>query len=311
MSAVRVARGATGRAKVVKFAGGYHGHSDGLLARAGSGPAAQSLPDSAGVPEGVVRETIVVPYNDPDALRRAFRRWGPSVAAVVVEPVAGNVGVVPPKPGFLRSVSLRAHEAGALVIADEVITGFRLRRGTVGESLGLDPDLVTLGKVIGGGMPIGAYGGRREWMALVAPSGPVYQAGTLSGHPVAMAAGIAALDALAPARYRDLERAGASLERSLRDGARSAGVEPFTVQRVGSMLGVFFADGPVTNLEEAERTDRRRYARFFHRALAGGVYLPPSPLETVFASTALEPEAIERAAPILTAALRAARGSAS
>ena len=196
MSAVRVARGFTHRQKIVKFAGGYHGHSDGLLARAGSGVATHSLPDSAGVPRAVVGETIVAPYNDADRLAELFERSGRSIAAVVVEPVAGNMGVVPPRRGFLRAVSSVAHRHGALVIADEVITGFRLRRGTIHEKLGLSADLVTLGKVIGGGMPIGAYGGRRAAMETVAPLGPVYQAGTLSGHPLSMAAGAAMLDRL-------------------------------------------------------------------------------------------------------------------
>jgi glutamate-1-semialdehyde 2,1-aminomutase len=307
MSAVRVARGATGRPKVVKFAGSYHGHSNGLLARAGSGVATHALPDSAGVPSGVVKDTLVAPFNDPEALSELFGRRGAAIAAVVVEPVAGNMGVVPPRPGFLETVSDIAHRAGALVIADEVITGFRLRKGTVHGRLGLAADLVTLGKVIGGGMPVAAYGGRREVMEQVAPLGPVYQAGTLAGNPVAMAAGIATLDLLTPSTYRSLERVSRRFASTLTELAHEEGVVPFTVHRVGSMLGVFFAHGPITNAEEASRTDRRRYARFFHAALDRGLYLPPSALETTFVSAATRPTDLDRALPALRAAMRAAR----
>ena len=306
MSAVRVARGFTERTKVVKFAGGYHGHSDGLLARAGSGVATHALPDSAGVPASVVGETLVAPYNDADALARLFERHRTTIAAVVIEPVAGNMGVVPPEPGFPARVSRIAHRHGALVIADEVITGFRLRRGTIHETLGLDADLVTLGKIVGGGMPVGAYGGRKKVMEMVAPLGPVYQAGTLSGNPLAMAAGAAMLDALTPAVYATLERNGADLEERLRRLADEEGVAPVTVQRVGSMVGLFFAPGPVTNAEEAERCDRARYARFFHAALDRGVYLPPSALETTFVSAAIRKSDLARVEPALRAAFHAA-----
>jgi glutamate-1-semialdehyde 2,1-aminomutase len=310
MSAVRVARGFTGRSKVVMFAGGYHGHSDGLLARAGSGIATQSIPGSAGVPPAIVGETLVASYNDPGTLETLFGAHGSAIAAVVVEPVAGNMGVVPPKPGFLASLSSLAHEHGSLVIADEVITGFRLRPGTVHESLGLTADLVTLGKVVGGGMPIGVYGGRREVMETVAPLGPVYQAGTLSGHPLAMAAGRAALERLTPRVYRRLESNGAALEALLRRLAEEHRVAPFTLQRVGSMLGIFFAPGPVEDERAALRSDRRRYARFFHAALDGGVYLPPSALETIFVSEALRPRDLERAESALRSGFRAVgRGS--
>jgi glutamate-1-semialdehyde 2,1-aminomutase len=307
MSAVRVARGFTRRTKVVKFAGGYHGHSDGLLARAGSGVATHALPDSAGVPPAVVRETIVARYNDPEGLAEVFERHGDSIAAVVVEPVAGNMGVVPPRPGFLPSISRLGRRHGALVIADEVITGFRLRRGTVHESLGLTADLVTLGKIVGGGMPIGVYGGRRDVMEMVAPLGPVYQAGTLSGHPLAMAAGAATLDRLTPAVYRALERNGGALAARLERSAEAERVPVFTVERVGSMLGLFFARGPIVDDRDAARTDRARYARFFHGALARGVYLPPSPLETTFVSAAIRGSDLARAEPALRAGFRAAR----
>jgi glutamate-1-semialdehyde 2,1-aminomutase len=310
MSAVRVARGFTHRPKVVKFAGGYHGHSDGLLARAGSGVATHALPDSAGVPASIVGETLVARYNDPEGLATLFERRGASIAAVVVEPVAGNMGVVPPRLGFLRTISALARRHGALVIADEVITGFRLRRGTIHESLGLRADLVTLGKVVGGGLPVGVYGGRREVMEMVAPLGPVYQAGTLSGNPIAMAAGSAMLDRLTPTVYRGLERNGAALEEQLRSFAEEARVRPFTLQRVGSMLGVFFANGPVTDDRDAQRSDRARYARFFHGALDHGIYLPPSALETTFLSSAIRRSDLERAEPGWRAAFRAARGSA-
>jgi glutamate-1-semialdehyde 2,1-aminomutase len=306
MSAVRVARGFTRRTKVVKFAGGYHGHSDGLLARAGSGVATHSLPDSAGVPPAIVGETLVGRYNDPDGLAELFERHGPSVAAVVVEPVAGNMGVVPPRPGFLEAVSRLAQRHGALVIADEVITGFRLRRGTVHESLGLAADLVTLGKVVGGGLPIGVYGGCRELMEMVAPLGPVYQAGTLSGHPLAMAAGKAMLERLTPEVYRMLERTGASLEETLVRLAEEERVRPFTLQRVGSMLGLFFAPGPIMDDRGAEGSDRARYARFFHAALDRGAYFPPSALETTFVSAAIRSRDLLRAEGALRAGFRAA-----
>jgi glutamate-1-semialdehyde 2,1-aminomutase len=307
MSAVRVARGFTARTKVVKFAGGYHGHSDGLLARAGSGVATHALPDSAGVPPAVVRETLVARYNDPDGLAELFERHGPAIAAVVIEPVAGNMGVVPPRAGFLEALSALAERHGALVIADEVITGFRLRRGTIHASLGLRADLITLGKVVGGGMPVGVYGGRREVMETVAPLGPVYQAGTLSGHPLTMAAGLAMLDRLTPEVYRTLERTGGALEERLVALAEEERVRRFTLQRVGSMLGLFFADGPIVDDRGAERTDRARYSRFFHAALDRGVYLPPSALETTFVSAAIRARDLARAEAALRAGFRAAR----
>jgi glutamate-1-semialdehyde 2,1-aminomutase len=310
MSAVRVARGFTHRTRIVKFEGGYHGHSDGLLARAGSGVATQSLPDSEGVPATIVGETLVARYNDPEGLAELFEQHGSSIAGVVVEPIAGNMGVVPPRPGFLESVSALAHRHGALVIADEVITGFRLRRGTVHERLGLSADLVTLGKVVGGGLPIGAYGGRREIMDVVAPQGPVYQAGTLSGHPLAMAAGRAMLDRLTPAVYRSLERNGSTLEALLARLADEEGIRTFTLQRVGSMLALFFAPGPIVDLRGAERTDRAQYARFFHATLDHGVYLPPSALETIFVSAAIQPIDLRRAEAAFRAGFQSARRSA-
>jgi glutamate-1-semialdehyde 2,1-aminomutase len=307
MSAVRLARGFTGRARVVKFAGGYHGHSDGLLARAGSGVATHALPDSAGVPESIVAETLVGRYNDREGLALLFEQNPQSIAAVVVEPVAANMGVVPPKREFLAGVSRLARQYGALVIADEVITGFRLRHGTAHAMFGLSADLVTLGKVIGGGMPVGAYGGRRKVMEMVAPDGPVYQAGTLSGHPLSMAAGAATLDRLTPGLFRKLERTGASLEEDLVGLAEQERVAPFVVQRVGSLVGNFFAAGPILDDRDALTTDRARYARFFHSALDRGVYLPPSALETAFVSAAVRPIDLARARVAFRAAFAAAR----
>ncbi len=311
MSAVRVARGSTGRSKVIKFAGGYHGHSDGLLARAGSGIATHSLPDSAGVPAAFVGETLVAPYNDADALARLFEAHADQVAAVLVEPVAGNMNVVPPSPGFLHDLGRIAHDHGALVLADEVITGFRLGPGLAHPGLGLRSDLVTLGKVIGGGLPIGAYGGRADLMELVAPKGPVYQAGTLSGNPVVMAAGAAALDELTPATYRRLERTSSEIGRRITSAAQQAGVDAFHLTRVGSMLGLFFGAAPPANFDEALRVDRRAYARFFRAMLSEGVYLPPSPLETAFVSTAFRPSDVGsagRAAERAFAMVRGGRG---
>jgi glutamate-1-semialdehyde 2,1-aminomutase len=305
MSALRVARGFTGRSRIVKFEGGYHGHSDGLLARAGSGVASATRPDSAGVPRSIVGETQVLPYNDVEALGAWFERWGDRTAAVIVEPIAANMGVVPPEPGFLAAIGRHCRRSGALSIADEVITGFRLRRGLAAPALGLVPDLVTLGKIIGGGMPVGAYGGRRDVMETVAPLGPVYQAGTLAGNPVAMAAGIATLEALSAPVYRSLERSGAALERTLLDGAAEAGVAPFTIQRAGSMLGLFFAQGPIRNFDDTRAFDRRRYARFFHAALDRGISLPPSALETTFVSAAVGDRDVAWARPRFAAAFAA------
>ncbi len=311
MSAVRVARGFTGRSRVVKFAGCYHGHSDGLLARAGSGVASLSLPDSAGVPPSVVRETIVGRYNDSNGLAELFERYGESIAAVVVEPVAGNMGVVPAEASFLSAISRLARRHGALVIADEVITGFRLRRGTIHATLGLTADLVTLGKIIGGGMPVGAYGGRRAVMETLAPIGPVYQAGTLSGNPLTMVAGAAMLDGLDPPAYVRLERTAAALAATLETVAEQERVRPFTVQRVGSMLGLFFARGPIADEADSRRASRKRYARFFHAALDRGVYLPPAPLESAFVSLAIDRRDLARAEPAVRAGFRASRSGSS
>ena len=308
MSAVRTARGFTGRAKIVKFEGGYHGHSDGLLARAGSGLATAAIADSAGVPRSVVSDTLVAPYNDLDAVERLFETHGEEIAGVVVEPVAGNMNVVPPLPGFLPGVEGLCHRSGALLIADEVITGFRLRKGAIHTTLGVRADLMTFGKVIGGGLPVAAYAGRREIMEKVAPLGPVYQAGTLSGNPLAMAAGIATLDALTPERYRRLERTSDAIETAWARAAEQVGARSFHVRRVGSMLGLFFGRASPSTYREAMAVDRKRYARFFHRLLDAGIYLPPSPLETAFVSAAFGPREIDRIERAAPDALRSVRG---
>ncbi|MFP5342517.1 MAG: glutamate-1-semialdehyde 2,1-aminomutase [Candidatus Limnocylindria bacterium] len=285
MSAVRLARAATGRDLVIAFAGGYHGHSDGLLAEAGSGLATLGIPGSAGVPAAVAASTIVLPYNDRTAVAYAFARHAGRIAAVVVEPVAANVGVIPPEPGFLEDLRAATRADGALLIFDEVITGFRVGPGGAQARYGVAPDLTTLGKVIGGGMPIGAYGGRRDVMDLVAPQGPVYQAGTLSGHALSMAAGIATLDQLGPERYPRLEATAERLGDGLRRVAAAAG-RPVAVTRVGPLLTVFFRDGAPVDAGEALASDRDAYARFFGAMLDAGILLPPSPFEAWFLSMA-------------------------
>lgn len=292
MSAVRVARAATGRELIVKFAGGYHGHSDGLLVEAGSGMATHAIPGSAGVSEAVAASTIVLPYNDRTALAYAFAEHHRRIAALVVEPVAANVGVIAPEAGFLEDLRERTRADGAVLIFDEVITGFRIGRGGAQARFGIRPDLTTLGKVIGGGMPIGAYGGRRDLMELVAPSGPVYQAGTLAGHAVSMAAGIAALDVLTPDRYVALEAVGAELEAGLRRAAGKADREA-SIARVGSLLTVFFRPTVPLDAAEALSADRAAFGRFFRAMLDGGVLLPPSPFEAWFLSLAHDPAVIE------------------
>lgn len=286
MSALRLARGYTGRTKVVKFEGCYHGHVDSLLARAGSALATLGLPDSAGVPPSFTAETVVVPYNDPAAVDEAFSAHGEEVAAVIVEPVAANMGVVPPAAGFLEHLREATRRFGALLIFDEVVTGFRVAYRGAQERFGVVPDLTCLGKVIGGGLPVGAYGGRAEIMERVAPLGPVYQAGTLAGNPLAMSAGIATLRALArPGTYEGLERAAAALARGLEETAVAAEV-PVQVNRVGSALTVFFSERPVTDYATASGADRERFTRFFWAMLRRGVYLAPSQFEACFVSLA-------------------------
>lgn len=285
MSALRVARAATGRDLVVKFEGGYHGHSDALLAEAGSGLATLGMPGSAGVTAAVAGQTLVAPYNDLGAVAATFAAHAGRIAAVIVEPVAANMGVVPPDPGFLDGLRALTAADGALLVLDEVITGFRVARGGAQELYGIEPDLVVLGKIIGGGLPIGAFGGRADLIDLVAPSGPVYQAGTLSGHPLAMAAGVATLRALVPDVYASLERTGRDLEVGLLAAAASAGRD-VSIRRVGSLLTVFFRSEPPRSYAEARQADTAAFARF-HRAMRRlGILLPPSQHEAWFLSAA-------------------------
>ncbi len=286
MSALRLARAFTGRDKIVKFEGCYHGHADGLLAKVGSGQATLGLPDSPGVPESYAAHTLVVPFNDEEALRRLFEEHGEGIAALVVEPIAGNMGVVPPAPGFLQRLRDITREHGSLLVFDEVITGFRLRYGGAQTMFGVEPDLTCLGKIIGGGLPVGAYGGRRDIMEMVAPQGPVYQAGTLAGNPLAMTAGIATLRLLADGdAYERLEASAAALEEGLRRAAEETET-PVRINRAGSMLTVFFTAEPVTDFASACRSDTERYAAFFRQMLARGIFLPPSQFEAMFVSLA-------------------------
>ncbi len=286
MSAIRLARAATGRDLVIKFAGGYHGHSDGLLANAGSGIATQGIPGTPGVPEDFAALTLTIPFNNLDALRAVLVARGGEVACLIGEPVPANMGVVLPAPGYWEEVQRLLRHAGALLIFDEVITGFRLGLTGGQEWTGVIPDLCTLGKIIGGGLPVGAYGGRADLMRRMAPEGPVYQAGTLSGNPLAVAGGETALHLLAETNpYPALEASAARLADGLAAGARDAGV-PVTITRAGSMLTVFFTDGPVTDYASAARADTRRYAAFFRTCLVNGVLLAPSQFEATFVSTA-------------------------
>lgn len=303
MSALRLARGATGRDLVLKFAGGYHGHSDGLLVEAGSGLATLALPGSAGVTAASAGGTIVVAYNDAVAVESAFEAHPGRIAAVIVEPVAANVGVVPPATGFLAALRDITARHGALLVFDEVITGFRLGRGGAQARYGVTPDLTTLGKIVGGGMPIGVYGGRADLMAHVAPDGDVYQAGTLSGHPLTMAAGVATLRKLDDAAYARLEAASARLETGLVAAAHDAG-RSVAITRVGSLLTVFFRTTPPVNAAEALSADRDAYARFFGAMLDAGVLLPPSQFEAWFVGLAHDDATVDRT---IAAALRAFR----
>jgi glutamate-1-semialdehyde 2,1-aminomutase len=300
MSALRLARAATGRSKIVKFAGCYHGHVDSLLVSAGSGLATLALPDSPGVTRGTSSDTLIGTYNLP--LEELFEASGDDIAAVIVEPVAANMGVVPPAPGFLEGLRRICDAYGALLIFDEVVTGFRVGYNGAQGMFGITPDLTILGKVIGGGLPVGAYGGSTSLMALVAPSGPVYQAGTLSGNPISVAAGLATLAELKQRNpYPLLERLGAALEEGLREAGKTAGV-PVALQRVGSMLTLFFQEGEVVDLASAKRSDTARFARFFHAMLAEGVYWPPAQFEAAFLSTAHNEQDVDA---ILSAAGRA------
>ncbi len=313
MSAIRLARGYTGRDKLVKFAGCYHGHADHLLIQAGSGALTFGVPSSPGVPESIASETLVAEYNDLESVERLFARYPEEIAAVIVEPVPGNMGLVLPREGFLEGLREITRRYGALLIFDEVISGFRASYGGAQQVYGVLPDLTCLGKIIGGGLPVGAYGGRREIMELVAPSGPVYQAGTLSGNPLAMAAGIAALRELAkPGVYEAVEAKAAALAQGLRDAAREAGVA-VTVHQCASLLTVFFTEGPVEGYAQAMRADTAQFKSFFQAMLQAGVYLPPSQFECWFVSTAhsdADIEATIAAARDAFAAVAAQRGQA-
>jgi glutamate-1-semialdehyde 2,1-aminomutase len=293
MSAIRVARAYTKRDGVMKFEGCYHGHSDYLLAKAGSGLATLGIPDSPGVPEDFTRHTVTAPYNDYRAAEALIRTHYKRLACLIVEPIAGNMGVVPPEPEFLLKLRKLTEESGILLIFDEVISGFRVQYGGAQTLYGIAPDLTVLGKIIGGGLPVGAYGGYREIMRLVAPSGPVYQAGTLSGNPLAVTAGIETLKRLqAPGLYAKLEQGSKALSNGIGKAARKFGL-PLTQTRVGSMMGSFFTKGPVTDWKTAKRSDTQAYGKFFHGMLEGGVYLAPSQFEAAFLSTAHTPDDIE------------------
>jgi glutamate-1-semialdehyde 2,1-aminomutase len=311
MSALRVARAATGRPGVVKFAGCYHGHADGLLVRAGSGATTFHVPDSAGVPFAAVGDTWVARFNDADSVERCFDAAHGAIAAVLVEPVAGNMGCVPPEPGFLDSLRALCDRHAALLVFDEVITGLRLGPGGAARRFGVRPDLVLLGKALGGGMPLAAFGGRRDLMSRLSPAGPVYQAGTFAAHPLAVAAALATLDVLdrTPEAYATLDARGAAIERGLAEAApRGPAGLPLQVQRVGSMWTPFFSDRPVRRFDDLEAVDRGRYAAFFRGMLDHGILLPPSPFECSFVSLAHgEAEiarTLEAAATVLAALAR-------
>jgi glutamate-1-semialdehyde 2,1-aminomutase len=304
MSAIRLARGVTGRTKLVKFEGCYHGHADSLLVKAGSGVATLGLPDSPGVPAALAQNTITVPFNNADALGKVFEEHA-DIAAVIIEPVVGNMGCVPPQPGYLEAVRKLTRDHGALLIFDEVMTGFRVARGGAQERYGITPDITTLGKIIGGGLPVGAYGGSREIMNHIAPAGPVYQAGTLSGNPLSMTAGLVTLRRLRDKSvYERLEMSSQKLCKGLATAAREAEVTTVT-NRVASMWTSFFTGGPVVDWDSANSSNRQMYGKFFHAMLEQGVYLAPSQFEAAFVSLAHTDDVIEQT---LTAAKKAFRG---
>ncbi|AWR86819.1 glutamate-1-semialdehyde 2,1-aminomutase [Meiothermus taiwanensis] len=304
MSALRLARGYTGRDRIVKFRGNYHGHADSLLVQAGSGLLTGGTPSSAGVPQAFAELTLVADYNEPQALEDLFQRYGEEIAAVIFEPVVGNAGVLIPTPTFLEALHHLTRRYGALLIADEVMTGFRLAKGGAVELFGLKPDLICWGKILGGGLPVGAYGGRAEIMQQVAPLGPVYQAGTLSGNPLSMAAGLATLETLfQDPPYERLEAYGAALEQGLQTLFAEAGL-PVAINRVGSMITVFFREGPVQTYTEAVASDTERFKAFFHGLLQRGVYWPPSQFEAAFFSTAHGPEELDKTLEAVAQALK-------
>jgi glutamate-1-semialdehyde 2,1-aminomutase len=293
MSAIRLARGVTGRVKLVKFEGCYHGHGDSLLVKAGSGVATLGLPDSPGVPPALAQNTLTVPFNDENALEAVFNQH-PDIAAVIIEPIVGNMGCIPPRAGYLAAVRELTSRFGALLIFDEVMTGFRVARGGAQQLYGVSPDITTLGKIIGGGLPVGAYGASKELMRNVAPAGKIYQAGTLSGNPLAMTAGLVTLKRLRErAVYDQLERTSARLCKGLSDAARDAGID-VTTNRVGSMWTSFFNREQVTDWASADKSDRERYGRFFHAMLDEGVYLAPSQFEAAFVGTAHSDDIVDK-----------------
>lgn len=307
MSAIRLARGATGRDKLVKFEGCYHGHADSLLVKAGSGVATLGLPDSPGVPASLAQHTITVPFNDANALEDVFKQHN-DIAAVIIEPVAGNMGVVPPQRGFLDSVREITSRHGALLIFDEVMTGFRVARGGAQELYGVTPDITCLGKIIGGGLPVGAYGGSRDLMRHIAPDGPIYQAGTLSGNPLAMTAGLVTLRRLKDKTiYETLEQRSSRLCEGMSKAASDAGIETMS-NRVGSMWTSFFTDQPVTNWTTANTSDREKYGKFFHAMLEQGVYLAPSQFEAAFVSIRHTDEVIDQTIEAAGKAFKSLRG---
>lgn len=302
LAAIRLARAATGRDKILKFEGNYHGAVDALLSKAGSGVATFGLPDSAGVPRQVAASTLTATYNDLDSVRNVLESNHRQFAAILVEPVAGNMGCVPPSEGFLKALQSLARIHGTLLILDEVMTGFRVAPGGASELFGLDPDLVCMGKVIGGGLPVGAYGGKQDLMEMVAPIGPVYQAGTLSGNPLAMAAGYVALEGMTESQYEHLETVGSRLESGLDSVFQQAQINA-QVQRVGSMISVYFAEQPVTNFTEAKASNTAFFGKLFHALLARGVYLPPSALEAWFLNCAHTLEDVDKTIDAFAAAV--------
>jgi glutamate-1-semialdehyde 2,1-aminomutase len=303
MSALRLARAYTKRDLIIKFAGGYHGHADGLLVRAGSGLATLCIPDSPGVPSCYARYTLTAPYNDTKAVEQLFELHPDEIAAVIVEPVAANMGVVPPQTGFLENLRSLTSRYGSLLIFDEVITGFRVAYGGAQVLYGITPDMTCLGKIIGGGLPVGAYGGRKDVMEMIAPVGPVYQAGTLSGNPLAMTAGIETLKLLSrPGVYDQLESKAVSLEKGIATGATKAGIDMY-ILRVASLLAVFFSGDPVVDYETAKKADTALFNKFFHSLLAEGIYWPPSQFEAVFISVAHSDEDIQFTIRVIDKAL--------
>lgn len=307
MSALRLARGYTGRNKILKFEGSYHGHGDSLLIKAGSGVATLGLPDSPGVPLGIAQNTIAVPYNDLEAVRSAFEQYGEDIACIIVEPVAGNMGVVPPKPGFLQGLRDVTSAYGALLIFDEVMTGFRVDYHCAQGYFDVTPDLTCLGKVIGGGLPVGAFGGRAEIMEKIAPTGPVYQAGTLSGNPLAMTAGYETLRQLTPETYAEFRRKADRLEQGFHEAAVKYDI-PHTINRAGSMIGIFFTNEEVNNFASASTSDLDLFARYYRGMAENGIFLPPSQFEGIFLSAAHTDEDIDRTVEAAEKTFKAIRG---